>query len=262
MQRKSLIFVVIPIITFVLAYGPSTVVVLGLDNRANDPGAICSAPKGQSENGLALVECCWAEDVPEGTGNPEAGGNAEIYCSICEDGGTRGKINCSDPELQYIKEVRPDLGVFPQDGVLEQPPTPPPTGPFVPPQGGVSQQQPSVGGGLQPLTRGQGVLPQDGGLQQQPPADQGATEPSATERTQPATDEEEPLPPCPEGQVLDEETGLCVMEDCPEGQVLDEESGICVLAEPETAAEEPAQSEPEEENQPSEESDLGEDGNN
>ncbi|MGH9975068.1 MAG: FHA domain-containing protein, partial [Nitrososphaeraceae archaeon] len=28
--------------------------------------------------------------------------------------------------------------------------------------------------------------------------------------------EEEPVPPCPEGQVLDEETGLCVLEESEE----------------------------------------------
>jgi hypothetical protein len=61
--------------------------------------------------------------------------------------------------------------------------------PFGSIQGGVLQQQPpnEEGGGLQPLTRGQGVLP-PGGLEQQPLADQGAAEePSTTEGTQPAT---------------------------------------------------------------------------
>jgi hypothetical protein len=48
---------------------------------------------------------------------------------------------------------------------------------------------------------------------------------------------------------------------CPEGQVHDEESGICVPEQPETPAEEPAESQPEEE-QPTEESDSGEGGNN
>jgi hypothetical protein len=62
------------------------------------------------------------------------------------------------------------------------------------------------------------------------------------------------------GLEFNEDLGFCVPEDCPEGQVLDKESGICVLEEPETEEEEPAQSEPEEEH-PSEESDSG-DGNN
>lgn len=61
--------------------------------------------------------------------------------------------------------------------------------------------------------------------------------------------------------MFNEDLGFCVPEYCPEGQVLDEESGICVLEELETA-EEPTQSEPEEENQLSEESDSGEDSSN
>jgi hypothetical protein len=48
---------------------------------------------------LEEVECCWDERVPPGTG--VYGRDFEIYCSTCENGGTRGMINCSDPELQY-----------------------------------------------------------------------------------------------------------------------------------------------------------------
>ena len=81
--------------------------------------------------------------------------------------------------------------------------------------------------------------------QLQPPADQGATElppPATTEETQPATVEEAPSAPvCLDGLEFNEDLGFCVPEDCPEGQVLDEESGICVLAEPEVTKEEPEQ---------------------
>jgi hypothetical protein len=80
-----------------------------------------------------------------------------------------------------------------------------------------------------------------------------AEQPPATEETQPTAVEEEPLPPCPEGQVLDEETGLCVMEDCPEGQVLDEETNLCVPIESQQATEEPEQQQQTEEEQLSEE---------
>jgi hypothetical protein len=137
-----------------------------------------------------------------------------------------------------------------------------PPGPFVPPQGGILQQTPpSQGVAPPPLTRGQGILPQEDALQQ-PPANQGAAEePPATEDTQPAAVEEEAEPLCPEGQVLDENSGFCLPEDCPEGQVLDEETGLCVLEEPEAAEEEPAQTEPEGE-QPSEESGSGDNSNN
>ena len=83
------------------------------------------------------------------------------------------------------------------------------------------------------------LLQQDGGVLQQPPADQGAAEQPATEGTQPATVEEGPVPPCLEGQVLDEESGLCVLE------------------EPEAAEEPPA-----EEEQPSEDSGSEDNSNN
>lgn len=44
---------------------------------------------------------------------------------------------------------------------------------------------------------------------------------------------------------------------CPEGQILDEDTNLCVLEEPEVPEEQPA-----EEEQPSEESDSGDDSNN
>jgi hypothetical protein len=78
-------------------------------------------------------------------------------------------------------------------------------------------------------------LPQDGVLE----------EPQTGETQTPTVEEEEPVPPCPEGQVLDEETGLCVLE------------------EPETAVEEeePEQPEPEESEQ-QEQTDDSEDNDN
>jgi hypothetical protein len=115
---------------------------------------------------------------------------------------------------------------------------------------------------LEQLEQGEGVSPGFLEQQQQPPADQRAAELPATEGAQPATVEEKPVPTCPEGQILNEESGLCVVEDCPEGQVLDEESNLCVLEEPE-AAEEPEQSESEEpKEQSSEEGDDSEDNSN
>jgi hypothetical protein len=100
---------------------------------------------------------------------------------------------------------------------------------------------------------GQGILPQDGVLQQQQPADEEVARtvepPTEDETTQPT---QEPLP-CPEGQVLDEETDLCI---CPEGQILDEETGLCVLEEQEAVeeplAEEPTGPQPDDEEQASE----------
>jgi hypothetical protein len=119
--------------------------------------------------------------------------------------------------------------------------TPPPSGPAAPPRdGGVLQQSPSEGGGLQPLTRGQGVLPQ-GGFFEPPPADQRAAEPATTD---PATAEEEPpVPVCEEGLEFDKDLGLCVPTECPEGQILNEETGLCVLEEQEAVEEPEEQSE-------------------
>ena len=43
-----------------------------------------------------------------------------MYCSECEDGVSRGKINCSEPELQFRTAPTTDESVFPNnDGVAE-----------------------------------------------------------------------------------------------------------------------------------------------
>jgi hypothetical protein len=126
----------------------------------------------------------------------------------------------------YCKECtfypdREDVCTEPKKEALEEPPTPPPSGPSVVP--------------------GEGSLSQDGGVLQQPPtstspqigriAPQIAPPTSADEGMEPPTIAgEEPLP-------------------CPEGLELDEESGLCVPIQPE-AAEEPEQPEAQEEQQP------------
>jgi hypothetical protein len=81
-----------------------------------------------------------------------------------------------------------------------------------------------------------------------PPAGGEAEQPTVTEEAQPATvEEEQPVPVCQEGLEFNEDLGFCVPENCPEGQVLDEGSGICVLEQPEVAQEQPevTQEEPE-----------------
>lgn len=149
-----------------------------------------------------LVTCCWTEGVT-------------TYCQDCVLMPGSTEWNC-----------QPKTTLF-----LEQPPTPPPSGPAAPLQDGGVLQQPPSQGVVPPLTRGQGVLPENGVLQQ-PPADDGTAPrtvepPAEDEATQPQDVEEEPL--------------------CPEGQVLDEESRLCVLEEPEEQeSEEPEQTEPEE----------------
>ena len=82
-------------------------------NRSNDPNTQCQPTGKKSNNGLELVECCWTEKVKPGTGL--FGNDFEIYCSECENGGSRGNINCSDPELQYRKAPTIDESIVPND---------------------------------------------------------------------------------------------------------------------------------------------------
>ena len=165
------------------------------------------------------------------------------------------------------------------EGVLETPPTTP-SGPAIPPGGGGIFQTPSP-----PLTpddivppKGGGVFntPQTGGVfKALPPTDEGApgAPPPEDEDTQPPALTEEVPPVCPEGQVLIEESGLCVLEEpevaedepaplCQEGLVRDEESNLCVLEEPEVAEDEPEQVEIDEPEQQSSEGDGSQDNGN
>jgi hypothetical protein len=99
------IFVILGIV-LVVAVASSPSVTSAIPNRSNDTDAWCSPTGNSTANGGEEVECCWAEKVTPGTGG--AGDNDhEIYCSACENGGTRGNINCSDPELQYRQVGKP-----------------------------------------------------------------------------------------------------------------------------------------------------------
>jgi hypothetical protein len=217
------------------------------------------------------VQCCQTETDDKGI---------EIkWCTDCVN--TSPPSNCG-PRYQEagIGETPPPAGpsVLPEDGVFEQPPTFSPFNPAAPLQGGVSEQQPQTPppsapgtspGILEQLQQGEGVSPGFLERQQTPPADEGATElpPPATEQTQPATvEEEQSAPVCQEGLEFNEDLGFCVPTECPEGQVLDEEAGVCVLEEPEVVEqEEPEQqSEPEEQDQQqsSEEEEDSEDNTN
>jgi hypothetical protein len=82
-------------------------------------------------------------------------------------------------------------------------------------------------------------MPENGVLQQ-PPADDG----TAPRKVEPPVQDEATQPPEP-------------LTDCPEGQVLDEETNLCVLEEQEEADDPTA-----EEDQPSEESNEEGNGNN
>ncbi len=93
-------------IVLVVAVASSPSVTSAIPNRSNDTNAWCLPTGNSTANGGEEVECCWAEKVPPGTGGI-GDNNYELYCSNCENGGTRGNINCSDPELQYRQEGKP-----------------------------------------------------------------------------------------------------------------------------------------------------------
>jgi hypothetical protein len=121
-NSKYLIVAVIAIFAAALISGP--IITFAVPNRSNSGLALCQPTgKTNSSTGAQLVQCCWHESVPKGTGY--AGGDKEMYCSECDNGGTRGYINCSNPELQYKeKPITSESGGFPKGGVLQQPDNP------------------------------------------------------------------------------------------------------------------------------------------
>ncbi len=123
MTIKSKYLIVVVIATFAAALICSPIITFAVPNRSNSGLASCTSTGKNSPGGLSLVQCCWHESVPKGTGFE--GGDKEMYCSDCENGGTRGYINCSDPELIFMKKpLTSNLDVFPNDGTIEQPDTP------------------------------------------------------------------------------------------------------------------------------------------
>jgi hypothetical protein len=249
MQRRTIIFIIISALIVALVCGsftPFTPFIVYAEpptsgwEQSKDCTGNPSEGKGQT--------CCWRERIPGQI-------LGKTYCQTCKTKDyPSGPMECTKKEPQ----------------ALEQPPTPQPFDPTAPLQGGVLEQQEqtpptsapgTTPGVLQQLEEGDfapGIAP--GFLrqqEQQPPAGEGAAElppPPATEETQPATEEqEEPaVPVCQEGLEFNENLGFCVPTECPEGQVLDEEAGVCVLEEPEVIEQEGPerqQSEPEEQDQ-------------
>jgi hypothetical protein len=100
-----------------LIYNSSASNVFAVTNQANAVFAKCtnagmSDGSGSVPAGRQLVKCCW-EALDENL-------KSQTYCSTCEDGGTRGKINCTEPQQTFTS---PTSGGLVEDGVLEQPPT-------------------------------------------------------------------------------------------------------------------------------------------
>lgn len=146
--------------------------------------------------GYSVRTCCWND-----AGGPPALRN--FVCQKCRLDSSGGWTVCEPKKPQS----------------LEQPPTSQTSGPAAPLQDGVLEQPPTQGV-APPLTQGQGVLPQDGVLEE-PQTGEGAIQSQPAIPTQPAIVDDEPVPTCPEGQVLDEESRLCVVEE-PEEQESEE----------------------------------------
>jgi hypothetical protein len=203
--------VAISVLVVTLAYSSiSAFNVFAVQRGEAPPNADCD------ENPISdTAQCCWTETDPN---DPE--GIELNWCQSCSTNGCNPKFPAPvGPRPPPSGPVAPLQG-----GVLEQTPTPPPSGPAAPLQEGEVLQQPPSQGVAPPLTRGQGVLPEDGVLQQ-PPADDGTAPrtvepPVEDEATQPP----EPLTDCPEGQILDEETGLCVLEEPEPAEEAEEQS--------------------------------------
>jgi hypothetical protein len=100
------IFMILGIV-LIVAVASSPSVTSAIPNRSNDTNTTCLPTGNSTANGGQEVECCWFEKVPPGTGGTGSNKDHEVYCSNCENGGTRGNINCSDPELQYRQGGKP-----------------------------------------------------------------------------------------------------------------------------------------------------------
>jgi hypothetical protein len=283
MQSRPLIFVVISALIVVLVCG-SFIPFAAFVVYAKPPESGWSSSKDCTDvskpGGSTAIRCCWRERVPGQI-------LGVTYCQTCTAVRSDPTVwDCKPKEKQALPPTAGENIVPGETGVLEQPPTSSPFNPTAPLQGGVLEQQeqtpptsaPGTSPGvLQQLEEGDfapgfapGFLRQQ---EEQAPAGQGATElpaPLPTEGTQPDTVEEEQpaVPVCQEGLEFNENLGFCVPTECPEGQVLDEETGVCVLEEPEATEgeEEPEQqTQPEEQDpqqEPSEEEESSEENSN
>jgi hypothetical protein len=158
-------------LVLILFYSPHTT--YAVPNMSNDHSTNCTSTGKHSQNGLMLVKCCWYnyEDILKDTNNKVK------YCSTCEDGGTRGKINCTEPAKESIGKIPSDV-ISNQDGVLEDTITPisPPPSVTSPPRILEELQQDD-----------EKVVPEYELLEQQPANQETTEERSATETSQSST---------------------------------------------------------------------------
>jgi hypothetical protein len=244
-HRKLLIFAFLSVLVIALVFDSfSPYIVFALPRDPSNPGQGEGCEGTISlETGDETLTCCWTDKK-----------DGKKYCQKCTTSINnlgRYETNC-DPK---VAQGRPLTGDLPQ---LEQV-TPPILDPVVPQEGIMQAPAPSAPSSPPPL--GEGAPPQDGVLEQPltPPPSGPAAPLQDGEVTRWCK-----CPPCCRAPEADQGTGAAprIVEPpstadeatpCPEGQVLDEESCLCVLEEPE---EQPA----EEGQQPSEESDS--EGNN
>jgi hypothetical protein len=198
------IFVVISALVVVLIHGPSStfyVFAVPPDSNWGKDVDKCSASVGIW--GEIALTCCWNSDG-EAVENDTPG----ALCQQCNPM-VEGERECGSVHRTSLPTS--DI-IPPQDGVLEQPPSPTPRTPgqsILPGEGVLEQPPTSTQPG--PRTPSQGVLPQNGVLeqQQQQPTDEGLAAPrtiepqAEDEATQPSS---EPLPPIP-ARLMESESG-------------------------------------------------------
>lgn len=200
----------------------------------------CADPIGDG-----ATTCCWTEE------NTDIGKSRKA-CQTCTSGGCEttygdeyGRPN--DPACRkfgvfehcllsqgpgYVQD-KPNVtqGGPAWGGIFQGTITPMP-GPATQDQPSTAQREPAAQDTPQSETSGprQGGILGNWGLfktsqnqnQETPSEEDVVAEPPATEETQPAIINEESIPHCPEGQVLDEESGLCVLKE-PQGEEQPEE---------------------------------------
>jgi hypothetical protein len=101
LYSKLVIFVVMSVLVIALIYAPSsTFSVPNFDQYDSR----CKPTGKNSAAGLQLSKCCWT------TTEGYPGTRKEVtYCSTCENGGTRGMINCTEPTKQSSTRLTDDI---------------------------------------------------------------------------------------------------------------------------------------------------------
>jgi hypothetical protein len=240
-NKKSLFLVIASLAFLISGAICSQLSVLPVFAARKDPCFDGSCPGRTCYNNTAegTATCCWT-DLTDG----------ETVCQRCGINTDTGEFeNCDDVHCVTCSKDLPgsDIIAPPPSGVAP----PPPPGPGQGGPGNVLPEGVFEGPGTTPPPQ-QKMIPEMTPLPPTCPPGQVldedtnlcfrvSQEQEEQQQQSEVTEEEQPVPVCQEGLEFNENLGFCVSEDCPEGQVLDEESGICVLEEPEAAEEQPEQ---------------------